>query len=315
MRRLFGGLALIVLAAGFFSCRKTEPPADNRPVAPDLPLPKKRAERPGMSEKDRKLLAALNATHEQSLFEWRMERNDRHELVRPAPPGFTLEPVSRKIKLTLIPQATQLRKGERFTYRLELQNVGREALSVWDGSKSLFKTGEPIDEHFRFYLSGPDGELVLQSEEKAIASGGYSTEFRLPDERQLTSEQRSLRVRDLNAYSERIDQLRVTLLPGETLYSRAPKKVDPVEDFYRTLGGKIPPKPAIPGFHALQTSYQFTRPGTYRLRVVYDDLPPVRKSSPMGSEFDRHTRELDDVLRQYALGRFESQDVVFEVVP
>lgn len=103
--------------------------------------PEKRKEFDAMEERDR--LAE----------KYRVRDRKRH--IRPTPPDFKLEDARRKLRLTLIPERTTLRKEERFSYQAEIQNVGRENVSFYEDGSFVLR-GRIVGTRFKFILIRED---------------------------------------------------------------------------------------------------------------------------------------------------------------
>ena len=83
--------------------------------------------------------------------------SERREMVRSTPNGFKPTAAGRAVSLSLIPRDVRIRVGQTFWYRLELQNVGNEAVRIAE-DPSFLKNGRYYDEkRYAFWIKGPDG--------------------------------------------------------------------------------------------------------------------------------------------------------------
>lgn len=239
----------------------------------------------------------------------------RAELVRPAPAGFKPESVDRKIKITLIPQKTIMRRGERFWYRLEMQNVGREPIDF--GGFPFFDSGNEIYGPFEFFVTPPGGKAALMRRIPAMSAPFGSSAIKFPVH--YTDEMKAAAFKKMQWESQAV-VTSVRINPGEIMVTLPWRYVEPVTADNMHRRGLNPN--AVPGiFRELPSTYDFKLPGTYRIKAVYSD-PPLKPSS---EDFFRSMEEegvsRKDVLASYAeinkrrLGIINSNSVVIEVVP
>ena len=250
-------------------------------------------------------------------FNEKVKAADEKELLRPAPPGFKPEPVARKTRLTLIPKTKTLKPGERFWYRLELQNLGQETLSFHERS-SFWKDGTSEFNKWRFFVTPPGGQegfVRVDYYDFSVLGSGARAQM---NEAQLE---------DDSFRSARNGSLYVDLRPGQTLVSRAWRLRTHRElndSYYRD----IDPAPVPGQFRelALLSKKTFDKPGAYRLRVVfqaYVPKPPTEREIQRSMEGRGYSRqEAEDSLMDYhkdvlkdSLGRFESNTITIEVKP
>lgn len=244
---------------------------------------------------------------------------DKSELVRPAPINYKPEDADRRIRLRLVPQKEMMRNGESFWYRLELQNVGRKPIH-WHENSSFFKHGRlsnsPLG--FKFIVRQPDGKVwVLTPPIDLPLLGEYRKGFSFPSG---TTEDEKARLFKRMAGMANINELSITLQPGETLISRPWAARDPKQADAMFARGEDPDS-AIPGlYRELPSFFKFDQKGTYRIKVAFDDRLSSKSEDSIKSaenngisrEQQLKTRKLIDADR---LGPVESNEVRIEVTP
>lgn len=87
------------------------------------------------------LLSACRREPAPPVPELTAEQKDRRDLVRRPKGGWTPGREPRKLSILLLTDKARIRAGERFHYRLELRNEGREALSFIEPAPSFVKDG------------------------------------------------------------------------------------------------------------------------------------------------------------------------------
>lgn len=300
------------LVLPFAGCRR-DPPKQARPLAPDPPLPAADWDLNEVAPKDRERVAILNRSRRP---DWLQERNDRRELVLPEPEGFQPEPVDRKLKLTIRLRENRIRRGGKLWYRLELQNIGRKPYQYTE-SDTFFKGHlHQMGKEFKFILTGPDGSTqTLDFTFRLISGTGLETEVRLPGQEKWTEAESKENLAKINYYCRGFDSISVELLPGETLYSRPWRKDDCVDQYYRTRGGEVPAEPAPLEFRALSTDYDFTTPGKYSVRLVWDEFGRSKWLADMSRDEPSRKRRMETYERRSrgGLGAVASEEVPFEV--
>ena len=217
------------------------------------------------------------------------EKKDRAELVLPPPPGWRPENAKRKLKLTLIPEKTMIRKGEEFRYRLEVQNTGQEPIRFYHDYRAFIKTGDLLSgDYYEFYATtpgGPEQKLLSRSQ----ASGGIMPlhEIFFPDS--MTIAQKDAALLRMSAEANAASVISLTLGPGETMLSR--------------------PYPAPPNrFRDLGALLRFNQPGTYRIKLVFDDLgehPDVKEEKQFSLQAKNWKISLRDVYKLDARAKLE----------
>lgn len=257
----------------------------------------------------------------------RREAEDRAELVRPAPKNFKSQ-AGRKVQLTLISQKDMMRKGENFWYRLEMQNVGHEPITL-DERPSFWKIGDAmVHNNYYFHITPPEGR------EQEVYVLRYSGIHPAPIERDYPASmtkaesarafERLLEQKDREA--SRRAHLRVTLQPGETLVSR-PWRFGSGLDRMNKLEKNENPDPPVSGtFRELapamsgKDDFKFDKPGTYRIKIVWNDTlggPPTEKNIQeaikIGLSRESMMKSYERFMKTH-LGRIESNVVTLEVM-
>lgn len=317
----------IALAAGLVfaaSCKKTPPPASTGTSAPDarLPMPnstpvattkvkgagmeraleKRYSGNPAEMEGMRNTMSQLDA---QIDAEDKLAAIHRRTMVTPAPADFKSEPVARKVRLKLILEKSKIRVGERLRYRLEMTNVGRDAIDYAELRSSIFvKDGGPLDSlTMRFYLTDRRNKrvrLMSPAISRPSADGGFRSN-RINPPKGLPKEELEKWFQETMAMGQAHATFKVKLLPGETLHS---------------IGDDDSPRE---NFKTLVVEDDFDKPGTYRLHLELDDRPrPLSKgyieaSLKSGSTLEEIHKDQERWMRA-ALGPVSSNVEKFEVV-
>ncbi len=238
---------------------------------------------------------------------------DRKLHVRPAPPDFKPEDASRKLKITLIPERTMIRKGKRFRYRAEIQNVGRENI-VFSDHGSFILRGHHFGPPFKFLLVQKDGEeleLINLTRHHFLpdSNDGFHPP---PGWEKMSPQEKDEAIRLLNLEGKLGAEFSVNLQPGETVYTRDPRTGARFNDLFASHGFKRngQEKLLIPVFE---------QAGTYKVKLIYDDLPPARPSEGRIEEEIKILGSRERVLRAHqsiaesSLGLFQSNIVTFEI--
>lgn len=219
----------------------------------------------------------------------RLEDKNTRTMVQPAPPGFTPEPVARKIRLRLFLEKTKIRVGESPRFRLEMMNVGREPIEYIEYDSSVFRWGGLLHsiKTIKFLLTDSSG----RTHRLEPALGGRPEPLKRMSA-PFTAEQQ--------AESTASTTFRARIGPGETL---------------RSLGdGNSPAEP----FRTMVVRDEFKTPGRYRIRVELDDRPePLTESFiKLASSFQspETTRKEHAQLVADALGPVATETVILEVV-
>lgn len=179
------------------------------------------------------------------------EAEDRKELVRPAPDFWRPESRGRVLKLTLFLEKTTLRAGEPLRYRLEAQNIGEKEIFLHE-DPSFIKTGKFLGTEYQPLLKTPDGVESRVSPPLWLWGGGPLKPAEV-DFRGMTDAEARAVMKQLEFRAWTKNKLILYLRPGETIITRP-------DD----AGGR---------FRELKTDAAFDRPGKYRLRFVFDELP------------------------------------------
>jgi hypothetical protein len=178
-----------------------------------------------------------------------LEASDRQELVTPAPEFWRPESPEPRLKLTLTAEDMTLHTGEKFRYRLEIQNVGAKDYDLYE-KNSFIKIGARTDSRsYKVVVTFPDGSNgailppMLQ----------YDTLQPEPDVdmSHMTKLEADTALREHVARQRVRNDLFLSLHPGETLSTR-------------------PDSPPPNKFRTLITAYPFKQPGRYRIKIVYD---------------------------------------------
>ncbi len=254
--------------------------------------------------------------------------SDRQELISPAPAGWRPKQAGLKVELTLVPEKARMRVGERFRYRLEIQNIGNEYIQFFEMGKSFIKDGS-LYGHYRFLVTPPGGAErmmeapMLRADRPQATNPGPAVKERVSAV--MTREERAV----ASWRDEARHILDLYLAPGEILRNRVESASDP--------------------FRTLWTSFHFDKPGTYRIRVEYDDLgdhPDVAREKSIeqrmrashasreqilkwdeefrierGVSLDDRKRERAEEVRSYeerrrtSVGQVHSNTAIVEVAP
>ncbi|MBI4678240.1 MAG: hypothetical protein HY748_11715 [Elusimicrobia bacterium] len=301
---------LVMLVMAFPSCRKREPPPKPKPLpASDInnPLhwiPKDFDKLP--PERQATVLAMaqrLAETAWQRPYEQAQKAKDRADLVRSAPPGFKPSKSGKRVGVMLIPKKTTLRVGEAFWYRVELQNIGPDPISIMDLNWSFFKSGNAWGE-WGLILTRPDGtEEGMQG-----IRGMHCPSHEITDLRGVPEERGREIMRRMEFMTKLAAGLDVTLNPGELLVTRPWKYYGYPEVCRMEARGQDPDAP-IPGeFREFPESERyFDKPGTYEVKVVW---VPGSIGVP-----DRRFAHLGLVFTMEKMASMDSNVVRLEVVP
>lgn len=307
------------MAAALAGCKEHEPP---KAPPPAPPASQEKASVPLSPEKQaryRKMKAEFDAEMakippdqraREEAFAARVKAADEAELVRPAPPGFKPEPFRRKVRLKLIPKKTVLKPGEVLWYRVELQNLGREAISFNPSGRSFWKAGNAEFDKWRFLITPPGGKEVDALIQYYLQDGvGPGARGRMNAAQREDHAFRMLRLNSLN----------VAVMPGETLVTKAWRLLSYTElndQSYRD----ITPAPVEGDFRELALEeFRFKAPGVYRVKVVFLD-PPLyterhfKEAAKSGSEGEATIRYYNR-SNSRRLGTVESNTVRIEVKP
>lgn len=265
-------------------------------------LDERYAANPSKKEEMRQTMNELDARFS---AEDRLAEINRRTMVTPAPPDFKPGQSARKIQLKLILEKQKIRAGEYPRFRLEMTNVGREAIDYQETSPSIFvKGGRLVDSStILFFLTdsrNKRAELLPPVFTPRSASG-------LPAEKRIESPPSGLSEAELekwfaetNAMGQAHATFKVKLLPGETLHS---------------IGDDDSP---IENFKSLWAEGGFKKPGKYQLQVELDDRPrPLSKgyieaSLRSGSTLEEIHRDHSRWMRS-ALGPVSSNAAILEV--
>lgn len=295
----------IIAAAAITACGKQPQKAAQAPAEPGRALSEN--EQVADIQADKNLTAEqkdlLTSQVPEFAAQDRQEENDRSELVQPPPSGWKPENAKRKLKLTLLSEKTMIRKDEPFRYRLEVQNVGREAVSLVELVDSFIKSGN-IDGlgPFELYVTPPGGKeqrLWRPWQDLDGAMLPLGKEITFPGT--MTAAEKEAAFERMNLESAAAGQLSLRLKPGETLSTR--------------------PESRRSRFRDLRTRFTFDKPGTYRIRAVYNNAPPKPLTEAQIQRKMRAGQSRDELMQLYremaesSLGAVGSNTVTLEVMP
>lgn len=261
---------------------------------------------------------------EERRIELAVRQAERRELVRPAGPDFKPEPVDRKLRLTLIPRDKTIRVGERFWYRIELQNLGREPVRFLDFD-SFLKNGALISMRWDFELVDPHGkriDLVVGTLFGLLAVKDHNLDaVPIPGAEKMSDDEVQDYIRRDSARRRADRRLDVVLAPGETLLSRPWRWHDHFERLERKERGEtnLTPMPQGP-WRELWVSYPIETPGRYEIQVVYDDTGPTAPHEDILRAKEKRGISRESAIADYQetvkkrLGRLVSEPVRFEVI-
>jgi hypothetical protein len=263
--------------------------------------PNDRVKQEEMRKADLELNALLDA-------EDKLAEINRRAMVTPPPAGFKPESVARKVRLKLFIEKSNIKIGESPRYRLEMTNVGQEAIEYSESYSSLFVEGASLWDSMtmHFYLTDARGKRF---ELTAPTMGSSSVPDRRPisdasdapdgPPEGLSEADKEKWFRKTNAMGQAHARFKVTLFPGETLHSLGDGSV---RDGYRDL---------------ITDDAHFDVPGKYRLSLKFDDRPEpldeenIRfavKYSTRGKIVEDHSRRM-----KTALGPISTPEVAVEV--
>lgn len=305
---LFLTLLLVGINAG---CKKERnapetktPQRLEKPLPKEFPKPIKIEIRPDMSEEKRAMLELFATTHERSLAEWEVEREVRKNLVWPPSSDFTPQATGRKVRLRVAVQKETMRPGEKLWYQLRVQNVGTEDV-IW--SESFFvngRLGSGPPRKWKYILTEPDGSEIKLDGFKPYRrhSGGVVQPIPMNFPQEWSEERKMAEFRKFRLRNQAKSASWARLLPGETIETSYWR-------FIPISGETGPPSPATTSrFREFKTSYRFTKPGAYKLRVIWDD-------SLESNLHDGAPSDLVEDMKTMSFGFVESNTVKFEVVP
>lgn len=277
----------------------------NGAKGPDLDhtLDKRYSGNPAEKEEIRSTMSQLDAklAAEDKLAEIR-----RQTMVTPAPADFKPETAARKVRLKLILEKSVIRKGELPRFRLEMTNVGREAIDYQEIRSSLFAKGGTLLNTLTMRMYVTDSRrrrkaLLPPSTPRPGGRGRTRSSARITVPSGLPEADMKKWFMETNAMGQAHATFKVKLLPGETLHS---------------IGDDDSP---IENFKTLYTDDGFDSPGTYRLQLELDDRPaPLDKeyiefSLKSGSTLEQIHKWHEDEIRA-ALGPVSSNIETFKVV-
>lgn len=309
-------LAIIAIMAFTASgCRQSE---DSRPrptaANTNLPMPASSPSRGPASaehlgqdsskEKDAsdtaEELKALGSAESESALE------NHRLLVMPPDPGFVPRRDARKVELRLSLATGRIRVGERARFRLEMKNVGDKTIEYSETAPSIFKFGG-LGYSYRtisFFIlkrGGKREKLRGTRVDTSLTDPGFRNAVPGGPPASLTASEKTRWVIETNARSQTQSHFKVTLAPGETLFTLG--DMDSPNERYRTL--------FVSGLSE--------NPGHYRIQVRLDDRPEpltqesIREDSAFSTPAE--TRRFHERRLNESLGPVDSNIVELEVVP
>lgn len=299
-------LVLAAAAALAAACGKETPPAPPDAPRPAMTLPKE-------LESAEKTLASMS---EQTRLDLEQDAATRKELVTPAPPGFVPKTRGRKLDLALIPQKTMIRLGESFWYRAEITNVGTEPFEMRD---SFINSGSGGDgwSKFRLMISPSTPQPALWGD------AGEPCMFEHPPvpgwERMSESERKAATERWAREEAVPKWRINVRLAPGETIRTRDWRAVSREDACAAWKAGN--PSPERPGglFREFEDRRQFARPGSYTVKLVYDDPGKSPSAGDLATlkKMGRDQAHIDSYIERFLKRpplKAESRSISLEVV-
>lgn len=263
----------------------------------------------GSDTKTKDEVRELKKTVDASLdYEKQFAEENRRTMIIPAPADFKPVDADRKIQLRFYLEKTKIRPREFLKYRIEIMNVGRQAIDYEEFKASLLKYGGLLNSDIiHFYVTDPHGkraELIPSSawskgphDDKHLPPTGNAWSLAVPSN--LSKEEKDKWLTDTNARSEASNHFQVRILPGETL---------------RSLGDGQ----SLTTFRTLYCEQDFIKTGTYRLTVELDDRPEPLTDEAITDALSYWTpeqsRKFHEERVKKALGPVSST-VAFEVVP
>lgn len=254
-----------------------------------------------------------------------VRESERHELVIPPAVDFKPKELGRKLRLTLVPRQKSIKVGERFWYRIEIQNVGSQPVRFREWKSFLKRGDQYASGRWKFELVDPSGkrfDLVVGTlyGELAVADAGLDAAD-IPEAEKMTDEEvREFIRRDAPRRRAELD-LDVVLAPGETLVSRPWRWHDASDRQERKKRGEtnLTPQPQGP-WRELWVSHVFKEPGKHSISVTYDDPPLGPPSEDLIRAMEKRGFKRKAILDQrkeedaHHVGVLNSEAISFEVV-
>lgn len=241
-------LACLVLAA---ACKKPAPAPSAPASPPDLSMPSRSASSsppahpvdPGMERlltahygndeaKKEEVRGTVRALDAEADAAEKLAEENRRTMIIPAPPDFKPESVDRKVRLRLALQNTKLHPGDFLRIRLEMTNVGRQAIAYHEIGGGIFKYGNlSATRSVSLYVTDPSGHRekldAAPASRKVKGAKPVDTGFNfLPANMPAADKEKWLQ--KTMAESAASQYFQVKLLPGE---GGVPKAVEIVVAF------------------------------------------------------------------------------------
>ena len=256
----------------------------------------------------------------------RIEKEDRGELVTPAPKEFAPESVDRNLALDLTIRDARIPNGGAVWYRLKAQNVGRLSI-LFNQDKSFFKDGNEEESRYRFLVTPPGGteeEVVTDSFPAYFHGIPFNPKVPQGDKltkQELLNAEEKIKA-DMPYKYARGFSLKLSLAPGETLRTRSWANLH--EGQYDRLRQGLDPYPVVPGeYRELSLmDFKFDKPGIYRIRVRFRANPSLRppdeeeiqEGIKLGLEREWQLNDHQRIVNKYPRD-CESNVVEVEVLP
>ncbi|HEX4048409.1 MAG TPA: hypothetical protein VH309_11270 [Elusimicrobiota bacterium] len=147
----------------------------------------------------------------------------------PAPDYWQPKYPGCQLKLSLSPEKSTLRSGEKLRYRLELQNVGGKDCEFSE-NPSFIKLGEnALSSQYKFILTAPDGAASeILPPMPSFGSLPPPAKYHFS---KMTDAEADAAMKKMDSEKEARDFLFLRLHPGETFATRPDS---PAPDIFRT---------------------------------------------------------------------------------
>lgn len=254
------------------------------------------------TEKKKELFNDMKVLNASDDYEKKFAEDRRRTMIIPAPADFKPEAAARKVRLELFVENQRIQAGQRLRFRLELTNVGREAINYHEDRGSIFNAGGLMHSStIKFFITDRDGtraRLLYSPLEPGVRpTVGFSSIIGPPSG--ATKAEKEKWFIDTQARSHASAKFDVKILPGETLRSLGDG--DSEKEPYRTL----------------VSSYHFDRPGRYQLQVELDDRPsaltPRHIKDASGYASPEQLRQWHQMALSRAIGPVSSNAVELQV--
>jgi len=322
-------IPLLLICVFASSCKKksgTDPRSQTRekPIPPDFPKPDVSISPPESFNNGPAGISAFATLGQGLLAHWKQEREDRHELVWPAPKDFSPSRSDHKLELRLKVRDTMLRRGKNLWYRAELHNSGSDEVRFNDQTAFFRQAGSIVrtseGSQFRFKILDPEGKEVQILLPLPIRCP-HKRDSRPAGWDEMDPQEKMKALTRMKMDAESKSRLRVRLRPGETLVTRANRFLSSKDRCELRQRGKEPDARIAGDYRELWLGDWAPRPGAYTIRLIYSDPTPAPLTE---DEIDErialgHSRET--VLKNHeelvgsSLGIIRSNPVTVEIAP